>query len=162
MALRSLYNHVIDRLARAMAPRLARYLARELLNQPRRFGPAERLHLDPTAIVNDCLFNLISGDITVGPWSTFGHGVSLLTGTHEIDKLGLERQESVPDHGRDIVIGAGAWLAGNVTVLGPCVIGEHAVVGAGSLVRSDVAPFTIVAGVPARIIGQIATPAEGG
>jgi len=34
-------------------------------------------------------------------------------------------------------------------VVGPCSIGDHAVVGVGSLVLHDVAPYTVVAGSPA-------------
>jgi acetyltransferase-like isoleucine patch superfamily enzyme len=40
-------------------------------------------------------------------------------------------------------------------VLGPCVIGAHAVVGGGSLVMGDVEPYTIVAGSPAKVLRTI-------
>jgi len=48
------------------------------------------------------------------------------------------------------VIERGAWLSSNVTVLGPCTVGAHAVVGAGSVVNRDVAPLSFVAGIPAK------------
>src|SRR5215203_4767349 len=67
----------------------------------------------------------------------------------------LERQLAIPRSGRDIVIGEGAWVASNAMVLGPCTIGAHAVVGGGSLVIGDVAPYTIVAGVPAEVLRTI-------
>jgi acetyltransferase-like isoleucine patch superfamily enzyme len=118
-------------------------------------GDRARLHIHPTAVVNNALFNVGSGDITVGEYAFFGHGVSVLTGTHDINKFGRERQLAIPRSGRDIVIGEGAWLASNVLVLGPCVIGAHAVVGGGSLVLGDVAPYTIVAGSPARVLRTI-------
>jgi acetyltransferase-like isoleucine patch superfamily enzyme len=50
--------------------------------------------------------------------------------------------------GNDVLIGAG------VVVLPGCTIGTGAVLGAGSVVNQDVAPYTIVAGVPARVIGE--------
>jgi acetyltransferase-like isoleucine patch superfamily enzyme len=114
-----------------------------------------RLHIDPTAVVNNALFNLSSGDITIGKYAFFGHNVAILTGTHDITKFGKERQTSWPRSGRDVVVGEGAWLASDVLVLGPCVIGEHAVVGAGSLVLDDVDPFAIVAGRPSKFIRSI-------
>jgi acetyltransferase-like isoleucine patch superfamily enzyme len=40
-------------------------------------------------------------------------------------------------------------------VLGPCRIGDHAVVAAGALVKDDVPPYAIVAGVPARVVGSV-------
>ena len=52
-----------------------------------------------------------------------------------------------------ITIGDRAWIASRATVLRGVTIGEGAVVAAGSLVVSDVPPWTIVGGVPARPIG---------
>jgi acetyltransferase-like isoleucine patch superfamily enzyme len=43
-------------------------------------------------------------------------------------------------------------------VLGPCRIGQHAVVAAGSLVIHDVDPYTVVAGQPARPLRRIEPP----
>ena len=96
--------------------------------------------------------NVMSGRIEIGDFSFAGHSVYLLTGTHDPSKRGRERYEFVPDGGRDIVIGRGVWLASNTTILGPCRIGDNAVVAAGSVVTKVVAANTIVAGAPARFI----------
>jgi len=52
------------------------------------------------------------------------------------------------------------WLSSNVIVVGPCTIGEHAVVGVGSLVLNDVEPYTVVAGSPATMRSTIPHPGE--
>jgi len=152
-------DHLKGRVRQWMSATLVRLIAPELvqslLTQPRVYGPPHRLHLAPTAVVNDSLFNLSSGEITVGEWGMLAHGVTILTGIHDVTKFGAERQTAVPGSGRDVVIEEGAWLAANVTVIGPCRIGAHAVVAAGSLVRNDVEPFSFVAGVPARVVGHI-------
>lgn len=122
---------------------------------PRVYGDARRLHVHPSAVVNDALFNLSSGEITVAEWAFFGHGVAVLTGTHDVTALDRERQVAVPRSGRDVVIGRGAWVSTNAVVLGPCRIGEHAVVAAGSVVRDDVPPYAVVGGVPARVLSTI-------
>jgi acetyltransferase-like isoleucine patch superfamily enzyme len=121
-------------------------------------GDRSRLHIDPTAVVNDALFNLSSGEITVGPYAFFGHRVAVLTGTHDITRFGRERQTAIPKSGRDVIIGEGAWLSSLVLVLGPCRIGPHSVVAAGSLVIHDVDPYTVVAGQPARLLRRIEPP----
>src|SRR6266540_4290333 len=120
--------------------------ARDALYQYQVHGDRARLLIDPTAVVNNALFNLSSGEITVGRHAFFGHNVSVLPGTHDIEVYGRERQVAIPRSGRDVVIHEGAWLASEVLVLGPCEIGAHAVVGAGSLVLGDVPPYAIMVG----------------
>ncbi|MEO5678114.1 MAG: acyltransferase [Acidimicrobiales bacterium] len=117
-----------------------------------------RLSIHSSAIVNDATLNIGSGRITIGEFAFFGHGVSLLTGTHDISKRGLERQGAVPDSGRDITIGCGVWLASGVVVIGPVSIGADAVVAAGSLVLHDVPPGAVVGGVPARLLRTLPPP----
>jgi UDP-2-acetamido-3-amino-2,3-dideoxy-glucuronate N-acetyltransferase len=50
---------------------------------------------------------------------------------------------------------AGASIGTNATILAGVTIGEGAMVGAGAVVTKDVAPYTIVAGVPARIVRRV-------
>jgi acetyltransferase-like isoleucine patch superfamily enzyme len=163
---------IVDRLVRRLCARPLEALVREALtaqvaaittdplHQPLVYGDAARLHIHPTAVVNNALFNLSSGDITVGQHAFFGHNVAILTGTHDFTKFGAERQVAVPKTGRDVVIGEGAWLASFATVVGPCSVGAHAVVGVGSLVLDDVAPYTVVAGSPATVRRTIPRPDE--
>ncbi|MGH3533872.1 MAG: acyltransferase [Pseudonocardiaceae bacterium] len=124
----------------------------------RRHGAGDRLHIDPSAIVNNALFNVSGGEITIGEYAFFGHEVAVLTGTHDITKFGRERQTTFPRSGRDVVIEEGVWVASHAMVLGPVRIGKHAVVAAGSLVLDDVAPYTVVAGRPAKVIKKITEP----
>ena len=118
-------------------------------------GPRGRLIIHPSAVVNNALFNTASGNIIVDEYAFFGHGVSLLTGTHDTSKFNIERQKASPDCGRDIRVRRGAWIASNATILGPSIIGEHAVVCAGAVVTRNVPDYSIVAGVPARMIKKI-------
>jgi acetyltransferase-like isoleucine patch superfamily enzyme len=128
------------------------------LFRPLIYGDPARLHIDPTAIVNNALINLSSGNVTVGEYAFFGHNVSVLTGTHDWTKFGAERQVAVPESGRNVVIEEGAWLSSHVVVVAPCRIGAHSVVGVGSLVLGDVEPYTVVAGSPAKVLRQIPRP----
>ena len=130
------------------------------LFRPLVYGDPERLHVHPTAVVNNALFNLSSGEVTVGEYAFFGHNVWVFTGTHDWRKFGAERQVAVPESGRDVVIEEGAWVSSNATVVGPCRIGAHSVVGVGALVLRDVDPYTIVAGNPAKVLRQIPRPGE--
>jgi acetyltransferase-like isoleucine patch superfamily enzyme len=56
---------------------------------------------------------------------------------------------------REIIIEKNAWIGAGVIVLQGIKIGEGAIVAAGAVVTKDVAPYTIVAGVPAKKIGEV-------
>lgn len=132
------------------------YLADADLRQIRVWGDRSRLHLENVNIaLNDLLLNTRSGHITIEKNCFFGHRCMLLTGTHYYEKFGSDRLAAVPDSGRDIHIKEGAWLGSGVIVLGPAVIGENAVVAAGSLVVGDVPPDTIMVGHPAKPVKKI-------
>jgi acetyltransferase-like isoleucine patch superfamily enzyme len=50
-------------------------------------------------------------------------------------------------------------IGGGAVVLPGVEVGEEAMVGGGAVVRKDVAPRTVVAGVPAKLIGEVADSA---
>lgn len=127
----------------------------QLLQVHRIFGDAARVQMGRDVILNDALINTSSGRVLLHDHAFCGHGVSLLTGTHDYTRTHYHRQAGVPQQGRDIIIGEGVWLGSNVTVLGPCTIGAHAVIAAGAVVTGEVEAAAIYAGVPARRIKGI-------
>lgn len=131
-----------------------REVGRILLERQRVWGDPSRVTVAPTARVNNTLFNTSSGSIQIEDHVMCGHDVSLITGTHPIERYREERME-FPTAGRDIVVRKGAWICSNATVLGPCEIGEDAVVAAGAVVVDNVPPRAVVAGVPARLVRQL-------
>jgi acetyltransferase-like isoleucine patch superfamily enzyme len=121
-------------------------------------GPASRVTLGRDVQLNDATLNVASGSIRLDDDVFCGHGVSLLTGTHDLEQMGAARRLSIPDCGRDIVVETGVWLSSNCTILGPCTIGAHAVVAAGAVVTGNVEGWTLVAGVPARPVARLDRP----
>lgn len=65
-----------------------------------------------------------------------------------------EREDAFFDWRRDnaVTIGNDVWIGHGATILPGVSIGNGAVVGAGAVVSKDVAPYTIVGGVPAKLI----------
>lgn len=152
MTIRCLKNTLRRCFDSVLGPRIDSRINHYLLYHHLIVGNPNRLSISPSAIINNALFNTVSGRIVVEGSAFFGHNVCLLTGTHDVTLFGRARQASFPDFGRDIIIRDGVWIASNATVIGPCEVGEHAVVAAGSVVLNDVPPFAIVGGVPARIL----------
>ena len=84
-----------------------------MLYHPVVFGDPARVTIAEGAVVNDALFNVSSGSIRVERDAFFGHGVSLLTGTHDLTLTGAARKDAIPPDGRDILVEEGAWIASN-------------------------------------------------
>jgi acetyltransferase-like isoleucine patch superfamily enzyme len=145
---RKMYQRTVRRL-------VEREVARAMMHRHLVWGDSARLSISGSAEVHNALFNTMSGTITVEDHVFFGHNVVVLTGTHDVHAVREHRMKAIPQHGRDIIIRAGAWIATNSTIIGPAVIGEDAVVGAGAVVVGDVEPGTFVAGVPAKLVCQI-------
>jgi acetyltransferase-like isoleucine patch superfamily enzyme len=64
----------------------------------------------------------------------------------------------VNSHTGPITICPDAWLGTGAVILPNVTVGEGAVVGANSVVIKDVAPYTVVGGVPAHFIKQVIVP----
>ena len=101
---------------------------------------------DDVFINTDCCFDL-SAPIQIGNRVRIGFQVALVTGTHEI---GPHECRAGADAPRSIQIEDGAWIGARATVLPGVTIGAGAVVASGAVVTKNVAPDTLVAGVPAK------------
>ena len=53
---------------------------------------------------------------------------------------------------RPVVIGDDVWIGGNCMIMAGVTIGEGAVIAGGAVVTKDVEPYSIVGGIPARLI----------
>ena len=118
------------------------------------YGEKERLILPEVYKLNNTLFNVVGGTVSIGERVFFGHNVLVLAGTHNYQHLDLERMNG-DLQGNDIVIEEGVWIASGAIVIGPARIGKYSVVAAGAVVKGDVPPYVVVAGVPARVVKHI-------
>ena len=94
----------------------------------------------------------VSQAVTIGAHTLVAPGVFITDHTHERARR-LRLDEQGPQ-ARPVVIGADVWIGVRAIVLSGVTIGDGAIVGAGAVVTKSVAPYAIVAGVPARSIGE--------
>ena len=94
------------------------------------------------------------GGISIGDGCLISQYVSIIASGHGMARDTFMRDQPWATARRGVSIGADVWLGAGSTLLPGVSIGEGAVVAAGAVVTADVAPYSIVAGVPARPIGR--------
>lgn len=111
-----------------------------------------RLTLGSNVSIHPMCYLDATGGLFIGSDVSIAHGATVMTSTHvyaSLDQRTRDRAELRATRiGDDVWIGAGARILGGVT------IGDHVVVGAQSVVTESIPPGAVVAGVPARVIGQ--------
>lgn len=94
----------------------------------------------------------------IGDYVMIGMQAVLLAGgkQHNTDYADIPiKLQGTPLKREPLRVGDGVWIGGNATVMAD--VGDHAIVGAGSVVTKPVPPFAVVAGNPAKIIRMRAT-----
>ena len=98
-----------------------------------------------------CYFECIGG-LKIGSHVSISHGVSVITHEHDYLQSKVPIREA-PILLRPVVIEDDVWVGAGAKILGGVTLGKGTVVGAGAVVTRSVPANTIVAGVPAKIIG---------
>ena len=93
------------------------------------------------------------GKVTIGNYFHSGEEITFLTSNHNFKNATAIPYDSTYHIG-DIVVEDFVWLGHGVIILPGVTLGEGCIVGAGAVVTKSVAPLTIVAGNPAKKIGE--------
>lgn len=111
----------------------------------------------------------------VGRFTSIASGVKTINGFHPLEKIVSthpffysnkncvsltpleksyfkEEKKADKDNKFDVIIGNDVWIGCDVKILAGIKIGDGAVIGTGAVVTKDVEPYTIVGGIPAKII----------
>jgi len=88
--------------------------------------------------------------VTIGNDCLFGPDVLVIDNNHSVGLGQLIREQE--NTTAPIAIGNDVWIGAKSVILPGTVIGDGAVIAAGSVVNKDVAPYTVVGGVPAKFI----------
>ena len=113
----------------------------------------DRLHIGARTRFGVGVVLNVDDHITIKEGATIGPFCLLYTTSHNIGPSSFRCGEELTT--APIVIEEGAWVALKCTILPGVTIGRGAVVATGSVVTSDVAPNTLVGGVPAKFIKNL-------
>lgn len=103
------------------------------------------IEIHPGASIGEGLFIDHGTGIVIGETAELGKNVTLYQGV-TLGGTGKEKGKRHPTIGNNVVVATGAKVLGSFTV------GDHAKIGAGSVVLKEVPPHATVVGIPGRVV----------
>ena len=163
-----LYNKILNtfKILPFMTDRLLSFFVKKIM---RKCG--KNVYLRPLSSDFKGLENLSIGDNSILPKKTviyctnaelnignnviFGPAPTIITGDHRVDVIGkfiCDSHEKLPQNDKPVFIEDDVWIGCNVVILKGCRIGRGSIVAAGSVLNKIYPPYSIIAGVPAKVI----------
>ena len=124
-------------------PNIIRGIENIIMEAPVNIGPGATIYAAGAKLI-------IKKHVITGP------NLTVITGDHKyiagrwIDSVKANEKEDFYD--QDVTIEEDVWIGANVTILKGVTVGRSSIVAGGALVIKDVPPYSIVAGVPAKVI----------
>lgn len=120
---------------------------------------------DGTSIPKGSTFYCTDAPLTIGKKVIFGPKPTIITGDHRIDIIGkhiidVTVNDKLPENDMPVTIEDGCWIGANVTILKGVTIGSGSIVAAGAVVTKSFPPYSIIGGVPAKLIKMRFTPEQ--
>jgi acetyltransferase-like isoleucine patch superfamily enzyme len=153
-------NHVVNRIP-LVTPRMRAYaalgvqfddLARANISLGVEMWAGHNLSMGRGSTIGQRCYVDARGGIRIDSDVSISREVCVLTAAHDPDSPDFDAPLAPVRFERR------SWIATRAIVLPGVSIGEGAVVAAGAVVRSDVDPYTIVGGVPAKVLGKRREP----
>ncbi|MEH3054114.1 MAG: acyltransferase [Patulibacter minatonensis] len=115
-------------------------------------GPEATIAIGGGTFLNQGVMVSAADSITIGEHCMFANGSLITDANHRFDDLELP----IPWQGftskGPVVIGDNVWAGANVVITSGVTIGRRTVIGANSVVTSDLPDFAICAGAPAKVL----------
>ncbi|OGM31314.1 hypothetical protein A2803_03930 [Candidatus Woesebacteria bacterium RIFCSPHIGHO2_01_FULL_44_21] len=99
------------------------------------------------AVLNDTFF-MDYAHVYIGKGTKFSLENMVITSTHDPQNFNIVRA-------KPITIGKNVWITTRCIILGGVTIGDNSVIGAGSVVTSDIPPKSFAAGNPCKVVKKI-------
>ena len=110
---------------------------------------------DDVFVAPGAFFSATVSGIEIGSKVMVGPGVTILGGNHNTSIIGramADVREKRPEDDQLVILEDAVWIGTGATILKGVRIGRGSIVAAGAVVTRSVPPYSIVGGVPARLI----------
>lgn len=123
--------------------------------------PGEGLQVGDHSNIGPYSYIGCSGFIEIGSRVMMGPRVNLMSENHAFDRTDIPMKDQGVKRSF-IRIEDDVWIGVNTTILAGVTVGRGAIIAAGAVVTKDVPPYTVVGGVPAKVIKERTSGASAG
>lgn len=100
------------------------------------------------------IHNTIIGPVSIGSHVNLAQGITVTALNHNFEATNMRIDEQGVST-KPVVVGDDVWIGANAVILPGVTIGTHCVVAAGAVVTKDVPDYSVVGGVPAKVIKRL-------
>ena len=122
------------------------------INPPFYCDYGSHIHVGKNFFANYNCMIIDVAKVIIGDNCQMAPNVAIYTAGHPVYP---DTRNTAYEYGKEVRIGDNVWIGGNTVICPGVTIGDGAIVAAGAVVTKDVAPRTIVGGVPARVIREL-------
>ena len=131
------------------AKRILDYCGKDVnIEQSANFSPGVRLG-DYSGIGVKCD---VTGPVNIGNYVMMGPEVFITTANHRYDRIDIPMMYQGSTEEKPVIIEDDVWIGRRAIILGGVTVGKGSIIGAGAVVTKSIPPYSIVGGVPAKII----------
>lgn len=119
---------------------------------------------EPISIGPNCIIYTTRAKLIIKSHFVSGPNLTIITGDHHyvVGKYldDIKDSDKIPENDQDVVIEEDVWCGANVVILKGVTIGRGSIVAAGSVVTKSCPPYSVIGGVPAKVIKRKFTEAQ--
>ena len=114
------------------------------------FGNGDRLKVGDRSQLGQN--SRLGGQIIIGKDVIMGPDIVMMATSHAFDRIDIPITQQGSTEEQPIVIGDDVWIGTRVIILPGVEIGSHSIIAAGSIVTKSCKPYSIIGGIPAKLI----------
>lgn len=145
--------------------RKSKTVSKESILTPPYWGNWNNITIEKDVFIGPyCYISATNSKVIIKSHCAIAEGLTIHTGNHArligsfVTDITDENKPSGYD--KDVIIENDVWIGCNVTILSGVTVGRGSTIAAGAVVVNDVPPYTVVGGVPAKVIKEIWTVDE--